>query len=173
MGAKRAAPEIRFWRFVEKSVGCWLWTGAVDRNGYGRFFDGKKSVFAHRFSFEMHICALGDGSALHKCDNPRCVNPSHLFRGTQADNVSDMISKGRQRSDETRARGSQIANSLIDEETARQVYDLILSAPRSATGRIRRGYLAEISNITAVSYHIVASISCGSWAHVQQRESIT
>lgn len=88
-----ASPEERFWRFVNRSNGCWLWTGGRNRpGGYGTF-DGKG---AHRFSWCLHFGEIPDRlNVLHRCDNPDCVSPDHLFLGTQADNMTDMNRKGR------------------------------------------------------------------------------
>jgi|DEB3_MinimDraft_2_1074329.scaffolds.fasta_scaffold08932_3 hypothetical protein len=82
---------------------CWLWTGASIRGGYGHFrrkINGIQKMYkAHRFSYE-HFNNNGEmlpSSTLvcHKCDNPKCVNPQHLFLGTQQDNINDKIKKGR------------------------------------------------------------------------------
>lgn len=78
-------------------TGCWLWLGALNR-AYGSFWNGSKPVGAHRFSYEFH-CGKTDGlDVLHRCDVPLCVNPRHLFLGTQTDNNADMCKKGRNRS---------------------------------------------------------------------------
>ena len=89
----------------EPNTGCWLWMADVDQKGYGRFsLNGGKRVKAHRFSWKVHNGEIPeelDGQdyrgpcILHSCDNPTCVNPHHLFVGTQFDNIKDMIQKGR------------------------------------------------------------------------------
>lgn len=91
-----------FWRHVKKSAGdgCWVWTGAVDRGGYGKIGTGrrgsKRVIAAHRLSYEMHVDDLMPGDVvMHACDNPPCVNPAHLRVGTTQDNIDDMVCKGR------------------------------------------------------------------------------
>lgn len=76
--------------------GCWIWTEYCNNHGYGRFrVDGKKTL-AHRASYEAFIGPIPEGMLVcHKCDTPACVNPSHLFLGTDKDNVRDCINKGR------------------------------------------------------------------------------
>ena len=83
----------------EPNSGCWLWTGAALPNGYGLIGAGRRNqghLYAHRASYELHCGAIPQGSyVLHRCDNPWCVNPDHLFVGTQADNMEDKRKKGR------------------------------------------------------------------------------
>jgi hypothetical protein len=87
----------RFWVKVEKSDGCWLWTGSRTK-GYGyiaRDNTGNPG-YAHRISWEIRYGPIrGNLCVLHKCDTPLCVRPDHLFLGTKSDNAKDCVSKGR------------------------------------------------------------------------------
>lgn len=86
----------RFWAKVRKTRGCWIWTGATVRGGYGFFWDGKRNGVAHRYSYRLKYGPIPKGKiACHKCDNPKCVNPDHLFIGTYQDNELDKYAKGR------------------------------------------------------------------------------
>lgn len=79
-----------------KKNGCWDWSGCFDRNNYGYMSFLKKRLYAHRASWIIYNGFIPDGQCvLHRCDNPRCTNPEHLFLGTQRDNLLDMINKKR------------------------------------------------------------------------------
>lgn len=89
--------EDRLANYIDKTDTCWNWIGYKNEHGYGLITTGHgKQVRAHRFLYEMYKGKIAKGlNVLHTCDTPNCVNPDHLFLGTQKDNVDDMISKGR------------------------------------------------------------------------------
>jgi len=96
----RRSPEQRFWAKVNKLPGedaCWIWTARNEANRYGIFKFKGKMVLAHRFAWFLETGKWPDPCALHSCDNCHCVRFSHLFEGTQPDNIKDMIKKGRAR----------------------------------------------------------------------------
>lgn len=88
----------KFWLRVKKTDGCWLWEGGMKDNGYGDFYMGhRKKMTAHRYSWTYHNGEIPTGLlVLHKCDIRNCVNPDHLYIGTQQDNMDDMVRRNRQ-----------------------------------------------------------------------------
>lgn len=98
---QRAQPSYvdRFWAFVLKADGCWIWQGGRDRKGYGHFtLPDKQQRQAHRLAYELTFGPILPGvHCLHTCDNPPCCNPAHLWIGTRSDNMRDMVYKQRGR----------------------------------------------------------------------------
>ena len=97
-GKQRKPLADKFWDSVHKTSSdeCWLWTASCFSNGYGQIYNPGATRKAHRVSWELHHGPIPDGmDVLHSCDNPPCVNPSHLFLGTHQDNMADRDRKGR------------------------------------------------------------------------------
>lgn len=99
-------PLERFWTYVDKDGpkpthvsglgSCWLWTGGRSKKGYGIFRLNGTMQYAHRISFSLKYGQVPRSRKIcHKCDNPPCCNPDHLFQGTDRDNLIDSINKGR------------------------------------------------------------------------------
>lgn len=145
--------EERFWANVAKTGAndCWQWIGYRVGTGYGAIRAGAKMVRAHRLSYEFvhgpipaHLCVL------HRCDTPSCVNPAHLFLGTQRDNIADEVSKGRQ------ARGERHPFVKLTEQNVREIR-------RRAPHERYRALAAEFG----VSHGTITSIAVRrTWRHI-------
>ncbi len=109
----------RFWAKVDKSGDCWEWTGGRQGKGYGSFWLKNSMRPAHRISWELHNGSIPDGLyVLHKCDNRICINPKHLFLGTNQENMTDRNLKGRQ------ARGEKIGIAKLTWESVEEIRNL-------------------------------------------------
>lgn len=87
----------RFEAKFQKSEGCWIWMSGLTTTGYGSFTIDNKSAKAHRVAYQIYVGPVPRGMhVLHRCDNRKCVNPHHLFLGTNQTNIDDKVSKGRQ-----------------------------------------------------------------------------
>lgn len=149
-----------FWARVSKSDelgACWIYNGYCSSNGYGRVRYGGKKQYVHRLSWElaksttipkgMHVC--------HTCDNRTCVNPAHLFLGTNADNHADKIAKGRQ------ARGDGHGLRKVTEEQ-------VLEMRRLARSGVSQSELVKTYGLSSTQ---VCRIVRGSrWKHLDKRE---
>jgi hypothetical protein len=125
----------RFWAKVQTGDGCWSWLAAVDRGGYGVFQRSRphlhRYIKAPRYMWELTHGQIPYGLLVcHICDNPRCVNPAHLFLGTQADNIADAKAKGRLRGHPF-PRGSANGVSKLTEHDVRTIRRLHAGGLRS------------------------------------------
>lgn len=148
--------DVRFWSKVDKSGGdnaCWLWTARKNAYGYGTIKVGIKSSLAHRVVWNLNFGNIPERLCVcHTCDNPACVNPSHLFLGTHKQNMEDMARKGRH-ADFT---GSKCGQAKLTEEQAIQ----ILNA---------KGFSKNIAKQFGVTFSAVCRIKSGkSWPHLQK-----
>lgn len=139
------ALSARFWSRVERGAPeeCWPWLGAKQK-GYGRFGWSRFYMRAHRAAFSLaHPGILSSGDVVcHRCDNPSCCNPDHLWVGTPADNIADKIEKGRQPRGETHGSAKvtihQAKRILLDTRSHREVAGE-LGVSISTVYRIRTG----------------------------------
>jgi len=148
----RSTPEQRFWHYTEKgrNDSCWIWTGTKHsaQPGYGVIVIGptgtnRPSTMAHRFSWTLHFGEIPNGMLIcHKCDNPLCVNPKHLFLGTFKDNMNDRNSKNRQAHDSRHGRAKVTAEQVV----------AIRSTP------IKRGSISELSRVYGIARSAIRAI---------------
>ena len=154
-----AAPEERFWRFVNKNTNnqCWEWIGKKTGN-YGGFSIGAKklgSVLAHRFSWTMHNNKeIPKGMVImHLCDNPLCVNPDHLSVGTYMENTHDMLKKGRHTY--IAHTGEKNGKSVLNEKIVREIRQSDMNH-------------AELGRFYNVSTSCIRGVRSGrTWSHVE------
>lgn len=142
----------KFLAQVDKSGpnGCWIWTGrTLPPSGYGQL---GRHDYAHRVSYDLHKGPIPKGKRVcHSCDNPPCVNPDHLWTGTQAENLQDMALKGRS------TRGASNPQAKLTEQQVHEMWDLFLSGVRQKT----------IAAKFSVHAQYVSLIFCGHrWKHI-------
>jgi hypothetical protein len=150
----------RFWAKVDKSGECWEWTAGLNKDGYGLFRLNGKTVSSHRYSYILHhpltidLWEHREICVCHKCDNPKCVNPEHLFLGSMLDNSKDMLSKGRG----NQPKGEKNHGAILTETQVREI------RTRYANGGIWQYKLAEEYGICKMS--IARIIRRETWKHI-------
>lgn len=152
-----ASPLERFGSYYSVAEnGCWIWQKFKDKDGYGFIRVNGVRQRAHRYSYLIFVGDIPDGMVVcHKCDNPSCVNPNHLFVGTKKDNTQDMFAKGRNGKFD-RLKGSKHPNTSLNETD-------VLSIFHSS-----KSYSA-LSKQYGVGKSSIARIKHGkTWAHITQ-----
>ncbi len=154
LSARRSAAEILTVRAEPGEGGCLNWTGRIIPSGYGRY--GART--AHRLAYENAHGAIPAGMhVLHRCDNRRCINPAHLWIGTNADNVADKVTKGRQ------ARGRE--HGVYTRGEKNHLAKLTAEAVRQIRGSILSG--VALANRYGVSAATISEARSGkTWRHV-------
>jgi HNH endonuclease len=109
---------VNFWNKVDKTNDCWVWTASCNELGYGHFGVKRKINLAHRVSWVIHNGQIPNGMLVcHRCDNPPCVRPDHLFLGTNADNSRDSVAKKRR----ARHIGTKNGSNKLTEDQIREI----------------------------------------------------
>jgi len=147
----------RFWSYVEITglFDCWLWKGSKNKQGYGSFGTGNgKLIRTHRFSYLINIGSIPNGLQVnHKCHNPSCVNPAHLYVGTQKENIADMFHADRQ----SCQIGEKGNNAKLTEKQVLEIIELLKTDIQQK----------ELAKMFSVSKQTISMINTGSnWQHI-------
>lgn len=143
-----------FWSKVTKSDGCWIWNGYKNQDGYGRMVVNERLVMTHRIAFAIHHEQPLKRLILHSCDNPACVNPSHLSVGSQKENVADMDAKRRRYI----SKGEEIHCAKLTDEMVLKIRHL------KEASNIRVAAISRMFNVSHRTIRLV--ILRETWKHV-------
>ena len=141
----------------ENEKGCWIWNGAKTEKGYGAIHYAGKRARTHRIAYEVFVGPIPDGHMVcHSCDEPSCLNPSHLWTGSAAENTNDMVRKGREsfRFKEQPVFGKKHHNAKMDDQSVRSI-------------RSSNKTQVELAEIYGVSQGTISKIQRGdAWKHI-------
>jgi hypothetical protein len=150
----------RFWSYVDKSQDCWEWKEAR-LNGYGAFYLDEETIMAHRFSWSLANGPIEPGLLVcHKCDNPPCVRPDHLFLGTHKKNMEDMVSKGRR----NHVVGEQNPRAKLTKDDVYKIREL------HKTGKYNYLELGSLFNTDNTNIYCI--VNRKTWRHLKEIESL-
>lgn len=139
-------------------TGCWEWTGWRNNKGYGMMGIGQGLKLCHRVSYEFYVGQIPEGHfVLHKCDNPACYNPDHLFTGTHKDNMKDMDSKGRRKN----LYGLDSPNGKLTNEQVAQIRADY--KPATQKGRGYKSNTNELAEKFGITPQYVLQLIKGDW----------
>ncbi len=155
-GNKTPTPKERFWSKVNKTDTCWEWIGVKNKDGYGITEINRKTYRAHRASWEIHYGEIPKGMYVcHHCDNPPCINPNHLFLGTQKDNIHDMLKKERRPS----RKGEKNYSAKLTESQVRNIRKLWKA------GNLTQRKIAEVFNVHRTMIGLI--VRNKNWKHMK------
>ncbi len=158
MGRPRKYTEENFWSFLasEDSNGCRVWTGNINNDGYGSMSMAGKFMLAHRVAFILHnkIHITSKDHVCHRCDNPPCCNPAHLFIGNAAINMQDMWNKKRH----TRPTGERNNHAILNEQKVIEIRRRY-AAGEGTLGTLAKEYGVGIANVGMV-------VRRATWKHI-------
>jgi hypothetical protein len=149
--------RLAFYTEPEPNTGCWLWTGSIDSHGYGHLnLTGHRLRRAHRLAWESKHGHIQRGlSVLHRCDERSCVNPDHLWLGTHADNMRDMIAKGRAR--QVGHKGSENPQSRLTNAAVAEIRMRVAAGEKQV----------RVADSLGVSHQLVSKIVLRRlWSHI-------
>lgn len=172
MSPPKVPAKQRLAASVERGPKCWLWTGGLSSNGYGKLSDDNgRTVGAHRLSYEIARGPIPEGLfVLHKCDVRNCVRPSHLFLGTQKQNMEDKVFKGREARGErhgskTRPKTRPETTQKGSRNPASKLTEAEVKAIRSyASSGARQTSIAAMFGITQALVSLI--VRREAWKHV-------
>lgn len=163
----KADRHTRFWENVDKSGECWVWTAHRDRDGYGRFAVNGKPWGAHRFAYFLTHGDIPKGHPVcHKCDNPPCVRPDHLFAASNVVNIADRTQKGRSASGEKSWRRNHPETARGEKNPAAHLTpeQVIEIRKRYAVGGITQTHLAKEYGVACATINV--AVNRKTWSHL-------